>query len=184
MAPMEVVGFSELTTLLSYADKQIINNVHIDSGNLNTIKKSIDWIKLSRHFKLTENFLTKYQRELSWIDLWKYQRVSHEFLRNNLSKMYLHRDIVSAFQHLTELIMDEFADLLNWDILSKYQQMSEAFVEKNAHRVNWENIFLHQHLSREFREKHKDRVEASVLENIEAGIDEVDFVASDYSPRN
>lgn len=176
MAPTEVVDFSELITLLTYTDKQNVSHVHIDSHNLNTIKKNIDWVKLSRHFKLSEDFLTKYARELSWPDVWKYQRVSHEFLRNNLSKMYLNRHTVSAFQHLTELIMSEFSDLLDWDILSSKQKMSEAFIEKNAHKVNWENIFLHQHLSREFKERHKNRVTwSSAFESVAAsGIDTVD----------
>lgn len=174
MSPTEVVDFSELIILLSYTDKQNINHVHIDSNNLNVIKKNIDWVKLSRHFKLSEDFLTRYARELSWVDVWKYQRVSHEFLRNNLSKMYLNRETVSAFQHLTELMMNEFADLLNWDLLSKYQKMSETFIERNAHRVNWENIFLYQHLSREFKERHQGRVSSSTLETLEAGITEVD----------
>lgn len=97
----------------------------------------------------------RYAEYLDWKLIFQHQILSDEFLRNNLSKVYKNKEVVSRYQHLTEGLMREFDYLLDWNILSIYQKMSEPFIEKFQDKVNWEYIFKHQQLTEEFKIKFK-----------------------------
>lgn len=122
--------------------------------NLNLLLHNVNWSDISKHFLLSEDFMYRYADYLDWELIFQHQIISDEFLRNNLSKLYRNRGVVSRYQHLSENMMRELDYLLDWSILSKYQTMSETFIEENREKVNWENIKEHQKLSPEFKEKY------------------------------
>jgi hypothetical protein len=59
---------------------------------------------------------------------------------------------------LTEDIMREYADKLNWSDISFYQTLSEPFMEEFKDRLNWDSITLTQKLSSEFIKKYRSKL--------------------------
>lgn len=175
MESYESVSIKDLVCLCFYAEKfeKVETLIKLDPNDLNNILKQIDWVLLSRHQYLSEPFIIRFEEHLSWLDIMKFQRLSLDFIRNNLSKVYRYKDIVSKYQILTEETMDEFANLLNWYLLSKYQTMSEEFIEKHAHKVDWNAIFKYKSLTKMFKEKHKHKITDDSADDTDEGQDVV-----------
>uniref|UniRef100_A0A8D9E3B1 Uncharacterized protein n=1 Tax=Cacopsylla melanoneura TaxID=428564 RepID=A0A8D9E3B1_9HEMI len=126
--------------------------------DLNLLLHNVNWSNISKHFLLTEGFMYRYGEYLDWKLIFEHQILSQEFLRNNTSKLYKYKEVVSRYQLLSEAMMREFDYLLDWNILSVYQKMSEPFIEQFQDKVNWEYIFEHQQLSEEFKNKFKNKI--------------------------
>lgn len=173
MESFTTVDFTDLSCLYQYVDKTKINNiVSIKTADYINLIDNMNWKALSSHRYLSEKLMFQFQTYLSWIEIFTCQRLSHEFMRNQLGKIYRYKEIVSKFQILTEEAMTEFAELLDWNLLSQYQNMSEEFIEKNVQRVNWNVILKRQRLSKKFLDKHKHRAKIDLSD--EEGYDEVD----------
>ena len=138
-----------------------------------------DWISVSRHEGLTEDFIREYQDKVAWESISFYQLLSEDFIREfkdkvswycistyqRLSEDFIREfqdrvnwDCISSYQLLSEDFIREFKDKVNWDYISECQRLSEDFIREFEDRVCWYNISIHQHLSKEFIEEFKYRV--------------------------
>lgn len=135
-----------------------LNQIPKTLNNLNLLLHNVNWDSISKHFLLSEGFMYRYSEYLNWSLIFQHQILSHEFLRNNLSKLYRNKGIVSRYQHLSEMMIREFDYLLDWNILSAYQKLSEPFIEEFKEKVDWDNILSYQELTEEFKKKHSYRL--------------------------
>lgn len=175
MKSFTAVDFVDLSYFYKYVDQtKLSKKIRIKSEDYTNLIENINWNELSKHHYLSEDFMIHYQIYLSWPEILRHQKLSHEFLRNQLGKVYLHKELVSRYQTLSEAAMDEFADLLDWNLLSYFQRMSEDFMEKHAHRLNWNTIFSSgKYLSKNFSEKNSHRVSTELDRYKDGGFDVV-----------
>lgn len=139
--------------LFSQYNTSSVDKLSSKPKNQKNLLQNVNWNDISKHFLLTEGFMYRYQEYLDWKLIFRYQILSHEFLRNNLSKVYKYEDIVSRYQHLTENMIREFDYFLDWNIPSKYKKLSESFIKEFRHKLDWESIKNYQELSKDFIEK-------------------------------
>ena len=139
-----------------------------------------DWLSVSRHKGLTEDFIREFKDNVYWVDISKYQHLSENFIRKFQDKVDWH--YVSRYQRLSEDFIREFADkvdwcaisrlhilsenfirvfqdYVNWEYVSIFQHLSEDFIREFQDKVNWVNISAYQHLSKEFIEEFKDNID-------------------------
>ena len=70
-----------------------------------------DWVWLSKHEGLTEDFIRKFADKVEW-------------------------EWISQYQHLSEGFIREFKDKVDWLCISRYQRLSENFIRKFANDIN------------------------------------------------
>ena len=116
-----------------------------------------DWTSLSRHNRLTEDFIREFKDKVDWDVISVYQHLSEDFIREFKDKVYWAG--ISEYQRLSEDFIREFADKVDWDYISKYQRLSEDFIREFKNRVDWDWIAKHQHLSEDFIREFADRVD-------------------------
>ena len=92
-----------------------------------------------------------------------YRQLSEGVIRDRSDKVDWLR--VSGYQRLSEDFIREFADKVDWDRISRYQHLSESFIREFADKVGWYWISRCQHLSGDFIREFKDKVD---WENISA----------------
>jgi hypothetical protein len=126
-----------------------------------------DWMEISKTEGLTENFMRTFKKFLKWKELPEYQEMSESFLEENfdlinwnsffyrrrfgktskiLSDDFIRRhkdsqvmlEYVSTCQQLSESLIEELADVLDWKYVSQYQTMSEPFMRKFDQKLNFE----------------------------------------------
>ena len=93
--------------------------------------EEIDWEKVSRYQKLSENFIREFKDSVNWY--W-----------------------ISRRQSLTENFIREFKDSVDWNGISYKQKLSEPFIREFKDSVDWAAISYHQKLSEEFIREFKD----------------------------
>src|SRR5574343_580588 len=134
-----VEAFGEVITK---GNKSVTNKIKIIE-EIHNIKKFfyeninnfvVDWFYISKHQKLSEEFIEKYIDKVNW-------------------------DCISINQTLSEEFIGKHKDKVNWCYISTYQTLSEEFIEKYIDRVDWCCILQYQKLSEEFIEKHSNRVD-------------------------
>jgi len=54
---------------------------------------------------------------------------------------------------ISEDIIREFQDKLNWQFISTYQDLSENFIMEFKDKVQWDEIYVNQNCSKEFWQK-------------------------------
>jgi hypothetical protein len=74
-----------------------------------------DWIYISLHQKLSEDFIREFQNKVDWMDISWNQTLSEDFIR-------------------------EFQDKVNWRNISLKQTLSENFIREFQGKLNWQNI--------------------------------------------
>ena len=115
-----------------------------------------DWISVSRHEGLTEDFIREYQDKVAWESISFYQLLSEDFIREFKDKVSWY--CISTYQRLSEDFIREFQDRVNWDCISSYQHLSEDFIREFKDKVNWNCISSYQHLSEDFIREFADKV--------------------------
>ena len=65
---------------------------------------------------------------------------------------------ISSCQHLSEGFIREFADKVDWEAVSEYQSLSEDFIREFTDRVDWNEISIYQRLSESFIEEFQNNV--------------------------
>lgn len=61
----------------------------------------------------------------------------------------------------------QMKDKLDWeDCISTHQRLSQKVIEEFKDYVNWWKICLHQNISYDFMEKHWDKIEWAALANV------------------
>ena len=136
----------------------------------------INWTKISKHKKLSENFIREFENKVIWSNISTYQNLSENFIREFKDKINwrkisrcqkLSEDFICEFkdkvnwyciskeQKLSEDFIREFKDKVDWDYISKNQKISKNFIIEFQNKVNWYNISCYQKLSSEFIEEFK-----------------------------
>ena len=77
------------------------------------------WENISKHKKLSEKFIEKFQNRVDWKYISKYQKLSEKFIA-------------------------KFQDKVDWKYISKYQKLSEKFIGKFLSHIDWEYISKYQ----------------------------------------
>ena len=133
-----VEAFGEVITK---GNKSVTNKIKIIE-EIHNIKKFfyeninnfvVDWFYISKHQKLSEEFIEKYIDKVEW-------------------------HFISINQKLSESFIEKHINKVEWDCISIYQTLSEEFIEKHYNKVNWNYIFQWQTLSKEFLQKHKNKI--------------------------
>lgn len=143
-----------------------------------------DWDLISKHFKLSEEFMRKYSDKLNWMNLCIYQFMSVNFMREfiihlkfpflafyqvldfEFLKDYAPRlkwNHVSRHQHLTEDMIRYFQHRVDWDNISTYQKLSEEFIIEYNEQVNWKYVSEYQALSEKFIEQYKNKLDLDLV---------------------
>ncbi len=97
-------------------------------------------------------------------DMCRRQKLSKKTLRE--MQEHLDWDTISQYQPLTEELMFEFKDKINWSQLIRWNkkiQLTEQFVEKMADYIDWTALSRSRFLSEEFVQKHADVLDADAL---------------------
>ena len=116
-----------------------------------------DWLSVSRHKGLTEDFIREFKDNVYWVDISKYQHLSENFIRKFQDKVDWH--YVSRYQRLSEDFIREFADKVDWCAISRLHILSENFIRAFQDYVNWEYVSIFQHLSEDFIREFQDKVD-------------------------
>jgi hypothetical protein len=113
-----------------------------------------DWMRISSHEFLSEDFIDKYNKLVDWKSVSVHQRLSEAFIQSH--KHLVCWDGISAYQKLSEQFICKNKNLVNWYLICQYQKLSEDFIDKNRNLVNWDRISKYQKLSEEFIRINKD----------------------------
>ena len=116
-----------------------------------------NWVLLSKHEGLTEDFIREFADEVDCRWLSKYQKLSEDSIREFKDKVSWYW--VSIYQHLSEAFIREFEDRVRWDCISIYQRLSEDFIREFKDRVHWDDISRYQQLSEDFIREFADSVD-------------------------
>ena len=115
-----------------------------------------DWVWLSKHEGLTEDFIRKFADKVDWDGISSYQHLSEGFIREFADRVDWY--YISTCQHLSEDFIREFKDRVYWGCISAYQHLSEDFIRKFKNKVDWDCISMYQYLSDDFIREFKGRV--------------------------
>ena len=115
-----------------------------------------DWVSLSMHKGLTEDFIREFADEVDYETISTYQLLSEDFIREFADRVDW--DTISVYQHLSEDFIREFKDKVDWFYISEYQHLSEDFIREFKDRVHWGCISNYQNLSESFIREFADKV--------------------------
>ena len=93
-----------------------------------------NWVKLSTHTGLTEEFIREFADMFDWEYISKCQHLSEDFIRE--FKDYVDWDYISSYQHLSEDFIREFKDRVWWFWISECQRLSEEFIDEFKDLLN------------------------------------------------
>ena len=116
----------------------------------------VKWGYISAKQHLSEEFIREFADEVDWVGISLCQRLSEDFIREFKDEVGWY--CVSKYQRLSEDFIREFKDWVYWDAISYYQRLSEDFIREFKDEVDWDKISTHQHLSEDFIEEFKDRL--------------------------
>ena len=144
-----------------------INNFVVDWYRISKFQKlseelieklfdKVDWYYISKYQTLSESFIEKYCDKVNWCYISINQTLSEEFIDKYIDKVYW--CFISKYQTLSEEFIEKHYDKVDWYNISRYQKLSESFIEKHGDMVSWNGIFQWQKLSEEFRQKHKNKI--------------------------
>ena len=114
------------------------------------------WYFLSK-FKLSEEFIEKYQDKVNWNNISQFQSLSEEFMEKRFDK--LNSKLISEYQVLSESFIERHKNDLDWNNVSINQILSEPFIEKNDYLVNFYYISKFQVLSESFIERYSFKLD-------------------------
>jgi hypothetical protein len=116
----------------------------------------VDWDWISAYQKLSEEFIQRNSEKVNWDWISKYQKLSEEFIQRNSEKV--NWVYISIHQKLSEEFIQRNSDKVGWNHIGKYQKLSEEFIQRNSEKVNWNWISMYQKLSEEFIQRNSEKV--------------------------
>lgn len=117
------------------------------------IHELIDWDCLSKDPNISEECFEFCYPYLKWKYVCMFNKnITIDFIRNHLSAINRYWNELSVCQKLTEEIITEFADLVNWKFVSRYQNLSPEFILKKSikNRIDWVQLAKNPYVSEEF----------------------------------
>lgn len=103
-----------------------------------------------------EQFLREFDNQINWRSVIGEQTLTIDFIReykDSLDDNFWYW--ISAHIELTEKLIDEFRDKLNWSYISR-RQLNEDFIRKHIDYIDWSGISAKQRFSEEFARAYKD----------------------------
>lgn len=143
-------------------------------------KKEINWKKIST-LPLSEDFIRRNSKKLSWREISTFQKLSESFIEEHSNLIYW--DLISIDQNLSEEFIEKHKNLMSATDICTFQILSEDFIERNKNWVDWYKIGSHQILSWEFIKKYKDYLieSKSSFLRVQPFIEDVSLVVKDSS---
>ena len=117
-----------------YSKDNLLKN--LTEEELNLIYESpndIDWEDLSRHYKLSEEFIETFQNKVNWIRISTNQKLSEKFIEKHVDKIN---------QALSEKFIEKYEDKVDWKGISREQKLSEDFIRKFQNKIDLRDIYL------------------------------------------
>lgn len=148
---------------MEISNKELINQY--------TRYAQVDWIKVSKHKYLSEDFIRKYKDKLHWHEIVTYQKLSNNFIIESIEKIKWDGILYSAsrYQNLSEDVIMMFLSL-NLDLLrevTEYQNLSEEFIIRFKSQIDifdcWDNVSKYQKLSLKFIKDNLDHLNIKAL---------------------
>ena len=186
-------SFKTISTIISVdrlSDNNIIEIIKFDKSFLKDIIKSIKLNYKCKDYilqhKLQIEDLIFYQSIED--DLYfKYKKLFYKYIHDYIvyqqSSLVVLKDIMSyikenksnkikilfldivKYQELSEELIYQYRNDLNWEIVCRCQNLSEQFIETNLSYINW-NTICYQKLSLNFIKKYIDKFSSDALEKI------------------
>ena len=91
----------------------------------------IDWVYFSRHYKLSEDFISEFQDKVSWRDISIYQKLSEQFIEDNIERLDFESIIIN--QDVSITFIEKYNEKILW------KDITRTIVNKNNEK---EIIFL------------------------------------------
>ena len=109
---------------------EILNLIKLERLNctIEEFKDKVDWDKISKYQKLSEEFIREFKDQVNWSGISIYQKLSEELIRE--FKDQVDWSYISKYQKLSEEFIREFKDKVDWDRISKYQKLTEEFIRE------------------------------------------------------
>ena len=153
----ELLGtnYKELITPKQWID--ISKHQKLSEDFIREFQDKVDWSYISRHQNLSESFISEFQDNVNWDCISVCQKLSESFIREFRNKVYW--GCISINQNLSEDFIREFQDKVDWDYISMFQKLSEDFIREFQDKVYWYNISTYQKLSESFIRDFQDKVD-------------------------
>ena len=180
----------EITYLIHVADKlseytycffsdAIKRQYYSTSHFISAFPHMIDFDWYVRHVKIPDDILLRYWNKMKAVDISKYQPISLHVMREKRHEL-IWRELCA--KPMTEDMIEEFIDVIDWDIVCRWQKLSTKFlqkykrdicqseiaknnvcqwqsldgdfIQKNDRWVRWDIISRYQDLSIDFIQQH------------------------------
>ena len=125
---------------------------------------NFDWNIITYRQFLSEEFIEKFQDNLSWYSISKYQYLSESFIEKYQDKVDWY--CISLNQKLSEEFIEKYKDKVDWKRISNTQRLSESFIEKHCCYIDWRYILISQTLSKSFIKKLTYKVNGVYVEEL------------------
>jgi hypothetical protein len=121
----------------------------------------LDWELISKYQKMSLTFMEEYSDQLNWTLVCQNNIIPIDFLDRIIPISYLGRkqayvswETISEKELTLEQIR-HYHKYLNWDSISKLQDLTEEIITEFRERVNWDMLYRYNHtnLSYEFIKK-------------------------------
>lgn len=126
-------------------------------------KDEIDWTKLLKKVKLTEEQIEKYENYIIWKNVFLYQPVSDQFIEKHIDKLD-NFDWVCAHRNLSIEFASKYKDKIHWNFIVQ-NKLSKEFIIIFSDQINW-SLFTLQHCyewDEEFMREFKDKIDWQLL---------------------
>lgn len=120
----------------------------------------VDWNWCAKNIKIDDYVLLKYWDKFNIDILSKYQPMS-DIVQNE--KKYAIKWKVASKWHVSEKLLSEIKNLINWSTKCKRQQLSEQFLNDNFEVLDIKQICRYQKLSETFIEQHMKKLNMDII---------------------
>ncbi len=134
---------------------------------LNELNGKNDWMALCINYIVSEEMLDKFNTEINWRLVSKYQNVqrfSHSFIEKYKNKIQW--VCVLLYSTVTEDFVRRHEHIFNkedWEYISKGVKLSESFMEEYVDKIDWKYISRNQKMSATFIAKHFHQLDLRML---------------------
>lgn len=140
-------------------------------------KDYVDWVGISMSQYLSEDFIREFQDMVSWREITIYQPLSEDFIREFVDKLNWNRVMrrmkygpvstrkgygykykgyshgVLEHQKISEELIGDFRDIVNWEYISWNRELSEGFIRKFHDRISWAGVINVSNVSQELKDE-------------------------------
>lgn len=150
-------GFKKDMSTLDQVRDTFFKYIYVINDNKDTYFKNIefiqafpeivDWKYVAKNIQIPDNLLLRHWSKMSINSISIHQKLSSKVMsikRSNINWRYACRKPISEF------MLSELSDSLDWNMVCKYQILSESFIIKHKSKCNAYHISRYQKLSDSF----------------------------------